>query len=324
VGATQISELQRVRILSAAAEIVDERGYTGMNVTRVTARAGVSRRTFYDLFDDREDCFIALFDETVARATEVAQSAAAGQQSWCEQARAGLSALLRLAEEEPVRATLVIVHALGGGPNVLTRRARCLDTLIAFVDQGRRSGRRGLRTRAAGKGPPADARWSALTAEGVVGAVLAVVYARMLEPDDRPLIVLLNPLMDMIVLPYLGPVAAAKELSRPMPAVEATPRRPAKDPLKGLHIRPTYRTLRVLAAIAELGGRESSYPSNREVADHAGVHDQGQISKLLARLGHFGLIENACRGHAKGEANAWRLTPEGEQLERSVRVESGR
>src|SRR4029077_13088708 len=50
VGAAQVSEVQRARILTAAAEVVGERGYGGMSVARVTGRAGVSRRTFYDLF----------------------------------------------------------------------------------------------------------------------------------------------------------------------------------------------------------------------------------------------------------------------------------
>jgi hypothetical protein len=58
------------------------------------------------------------------------------------------------------------------------------------------------------------------------------------------------------------------------------------------------------------------------VADRAGVHDQGQISKLLARLDHLGLIENTGHGHAKGEANAWGLTPRGQNVEEAIRIDS--
>src|SRR4029077_9128904 len=101
-----------------------------------------------------------------------------------EQVRAGLSGLLRFAEDEPVVGALVVVHALGSGPNVLAHRARNLGSLIAFIDRGRSQSKTspGL--------PP-------LTAEGVVGAVLAVVHGRMLDPRARPLIELLNPLMGM-------------------------------------------------------------------------------------------------------------------------------
>src|SRR5580700_1053989 len=310
-GATQISEVQRARILSAAAEIVGEVGFAGMSVARVTACAGVSRRTFYDLFEDREDCFRAVFDEAVTRASTVAISAAEGQSSWREQVRAGLSALLQFAGDERVLGSLLIVHALGSGPNVLTCRARRLGPLIAFIDQGR------SQTKAGKEGPPP------LTAEGVVGAVLSVVHGRMLERPDEPLIDLLNPLMGMIVLPYLGPGAAAKEMARTVPRVRSAPRKLTKDPLEGLQMRLTYRTLRVLAAIADQGGRGSG-PSNRAVADLAGVHDQGQISKLLARLEHLGLIANTGSAHAKGEANSWTLTDKGQEVERAIRIDSGR
>src|SRR4029077_5046318 len=302
VGATQVSEVQRARILSAAAEVVGECGYAGMSVARITGRAGVSRRTFYDLFEDREDCFVAVFDEAVARATVVARSAAAGQSTWREQVRAGLSGLLRFAGGEPVVGALMVVHALGSGPNVLARRAHSLGSLIAFIDRGRSQSK-------TSPGPPP------LTAEGVVGAVLAVVHGRMLDPRARSLIELLNPLMGMIVLPYLGPAAAAEELSRPVPRMRRAPRRPTTDPLEGLDMRLTYRTLRVLGAIADRPGA-----SNRRVADRAGVQDQGQISKLLARLEHLHLIANARDADAKGEANAWTLTPKGQEVERTTRI----
>jgi DNA-binding MarR family transcriptional regulator len=70
----------------------------------------------------------------------------------------------------------------------------------------------------------------------------------------------------------------------------------------------------VLAAIAELGGRGSP-PSNREIADAAGVSDQGQISKLLARLEHHGLLRNTGR-ETQGSPYAWHLTLRGEEIVR--------
>jgi AcrR family transcriptional regulator len=289
-------------VLTAAVQIVGELGYGGMSVARITGRAGVSRRTFYDLFDDREDCFLAAFQEAVARVKTVVVEAAAGQSAWREQVRAGLSVLLGFFDNEPGLGSLVIVDALGAGPRVLERRSRVLGDAIAIIDRGRAEAK-------PGREPPS------LTAEGIVGAVLAVIHARILEKGHPRLTSLLNPLMGMIVLPYLGQAAAAKELARPTPRVSRMPRRqqPVRDPLQGLDMRLTYRTLRVLAAIAEQPGA-----SNRHVADTAGVHDQGQISKLLARLEHLGLIENTGEGHAKGEPNAWRLTQRGEEVQRGI------
>jgi DNA-binding MarR family transcriptional regulator len=75
----------------------------------------------------------------------------------------------------------------------------------------------------------------------------------------------------------------------------------------------TYRTLRVLAAIASCPGL-----SNAGVAEQAGISDQGQISKLLKRLHAIGLVENTGGGQELGASNEWRLTAEGRRLERSV------
>jgi DNA-binding MarR family transcriptional regulator len=82
----------------------------------------------------------------------------------------------------------------------------------------------------------------------------------------------------------------------------------SEDPLEGLRMRWTYRTARVMQGISELPGA-----SNRAVADYAGIQDQGQVSKLLARLQRLGLIANTTGGQ-RGEPNAWSLTPLGEQV----------
>ena len=312
-------------MLAAAGQVVGEVGYGGMSVARVTDRAGVSRRTFYEQFDDREDCFLALFDEALARAGKVARDAATAalataKGGWRERIRAGLTALIVLVDEESEVGSLLIVDALGGGPRVLECRARALEAVKGVIDAGRAESRKGS------DAPP-------LTAEGVVGAVLSVVHARLLEEaagrrangssrsraQARPLTELINPLMAMIVLPYLGQAAAARELEAPTaPTVHRPARRraatqPLRDPLQGLEMRLTYRTLLVLSAIAEQPGA-----SNRQIADVAGVHDQGQISKLLGRLERLGLISNGGAGQAKGEANAWGLTPKGREVEAAL------
>jgi hypothetical protein len=139
---------------------------------------------------------------------------------------------------------------------------------------------------------------------------------------------LLGELMAMIVLPYLGTAAAKRERSRPAPAAPAvavgTPTpvsRSERDPLADVNLRLTHRTARVLEGIGELSGRGSD-PSNRQVANFAGVTDPGQISKLLRRLERLGLLANTGAGHAKGEPNAWALTPKGQQVTRSIRLHS--
>jgi AcrR family transcriptional regulator len=303
----RVDEIQRARVLSAMGEVVGERGAAGATVAHVVARAGVSRRTFYELFADREECFLAAFDRAVGRIAErvlPAYEQAGGR--WQEQIRAALLALLAVLDEEPELGALCVVHALGAGQRALERRARIVGALVAAVEEGRGGARKGR--------PPAP-----LAGEGVVGAVLAVLHARLLRRrGHEPLTDLAGPLMSMIVLPYLGPTAAERELARPAPPAAPRRRRTREDPLKGLDMRLTYRTVRMLMAIGAQPGA-----SNRAVGAAAGILDQGQTSKLLQRLKQLGLVDNASSGPAPGEANAWLLTPRGQQLQHTIQLQSG-
>ncbi|HST54267.1 MAG TPA: helix-turn-helix domain-containing protein [Solirubrobacteraceae bacterium] len=103
--------------------------------------------------------------------------------------------------------------------------------------------------------------------------------------------------------------------ARSMPAARRPPRVRLVDPLEGLGMRLTYRTLRALNVIVEHPG-----VSNREVGDGAGISDQGQTSKLLARLEGLGLIYNTGDGHTKGATNAWRLTARGVEVQGALQA----
>ena len=301
---SRICAVQRRRVLAAVADVVCERGFEATTVTVVVRRAKVSRRTFYDLFKDRNDVFLAAFADGVRRGENRVLPAYAAEEGWVASVRAGLVALLAFFDEEPQLAKLCVVQSLAAGPIVLERRTGLLAGITRTVDGQARNGLRG-------SGPPE------LTAEGIVGGVLAILHARLSQKDPGPLVELAGPLMGMIVLPYLGAQAARREISRPVllkPAgVNGRPSRGPARPLEGLQMRLTYRTLRVLAAIATHPGA-----SNRDIADGAGVKDQGQISKLLTRLEKLGLIHNTGTGQPRGEPNAWTLTPKGQQVQQAI------
>jgi AcrR family transcriptional regulator len=300
-----VTEIQRVRILAAMADVAAERGAGAASVAHIVARAGVSRRTFYDLFEDREDCFLAAFDEAVAQAARTVIPAYEGESRWRECIRAGLLAVLIFCEEESALARLCVVEALAAGPRALERRAEVLDRLLWAVDQGRAE-----RPARVPEPPP-------LAAEGAVGAVLSVIHRRLVAGGGAPLTPLLGELMSAIVLPYLGFSSSQKELARAAPTPPKRKTRPHHDPLEGLDMRITYRTVRVLMTIGSAPGA-----SNREIAAEAGISDQGQVSKLLTRLESLGLVRNDGVGHAKGAPNAWVLTPRGLDVERAIRVQT--
>lgn len=299
-----VTEIQRARMLSAAVDAIEENGYARLTVAQVINRAKVSRKTFYDLFLDREDCFLAVFERTLDQMRARVVEAYVEESSWRDGVRAGLAALLIFIDEEPELARLCIVDALGGGPRVLEMRAQVLVQLRRVIDLGR--------TAATTRREPPN-----VTAEGVIGAVFAVIHTRMLERSSKPYIGLHGSLMSMIVLPYLGARSASRELARQAPQVRRrakAERGVSKDPMAGLDMRLTYRTVRVLTAIREHPGA-----SNREVADGAGIADQGQISKLLSRLERLDLIENVDQAQSKGAPNEWCLTVRGERVERATR-----
>jgi hypothetical protein len=236
-------------------------------------------------FPSLEDCFLEAFQLGVRRGRAALAVAYHGAPTWADGIRAGLVALLGLLEEEPALARLWIVYSLGGGPRVQHRRAEVIAALCEFVDRGRGE--------SLARAEPPE-----VTAEGVVGGVLAIIQAR---------------LMSLILLPYLGSGAARRELRRP-PGRRPVARPGGRSAVEGTGMRLTHRTACVLRAIAEHPGA-----SNREVAEHAGVIDQGQISKLLSRLEDLRLIVNVGRGGFRGAPNAWTLTPQGEEVEHRVR-----
>ena len=258
-----------------------------------------------------------MFDEAVERIAAHIADSRWEELSWLERVRAGLWGILLFLDREPALARVCVVQSARGGSQILERRERVLKRLADLVNEGRDENN-------------AKTECSELTAEGLVGAALSIVHTRLAREDSAPLSDLHGELMAMIVLPYLGPGAARKERKRTTPGLPAAnPSKPGSeaidshresagmrrdDPLRGLPIRLTYRTVCVLEAVAEEPGL-----SNRAVGGAAGISDQGQISKLLARLERYRLLENRGEGgHAKGEPNAWHLTFAGHQVAQVV------
>jgi AcrR family transcriptional regulator len=294
-------EIQRARMLAAMVEECAKRGSGKVTVAGVVERAGVSRRTFYEVFEDCQDCLLAALDEGLRRASEHVLPAYREQGRWSERIRVALVELLEFLDAEPVVGRLLIVGWLAAGSRAVEFRRGVLAHVIAAVDEGRTESK-------TTKQPPR------LTGEGIVGGILSILHARLSAEDPGELLDLTGPLMSMIVLPYLGSTAAGRQLERPAPKRRSPNDRPAQgDPLRDLGLRLTYRTVRALVSVAEKPGS-----SNREIGQAAGIADQGQMSKLLWRLERTGLIQNTGLGPGTGAPNAWTLTQRGEAIHAAV------
>jgi AcrR family transcriptional regulator len=209
-----------------------------MTATAVVSRAGVSPKTFYHLFRDRDDCFLVMIDDCLARLAAVAAPAYERERSWPQRRRALLLELLEFVEREPEIGALVVSYLVGVGPSAREPRAGVLELLQAVVAEGR------------SQALPRYER-SPLAAEFVVGGALSVLQARLQAQPPR-LDGFVNDLMWMLVLPYLGPAAAGRELRRAVPRRQRC--RGRRDPLHGLDMCLTQRTAKVLEVIADAPG----------------------------------------------------------------------
>jgi AcrR family transcriptional regulator len=129
---------QRERMIEAMAEACAAEGYGGATVAAVIARAGVSRKTFYEHFRDREDCFLAAYDAILAQF--LGDVIAAYQQpelDWPQRVRAAIDALLAFLAAEPAFARMCIVEVLAAGERALERYNSALRLLANLLDEGR-------------------------------------------------------------------------------------------------------------------------------------------------------------------------------------------
>jgi AcrR family transcriptional regulator len=138
----QVLESQRGRMLEAIAQAVAAKGYAATTVGDVVGGAGVSRKTFYEHFVDKEECFLAAWDtgvdvlfDSIARAQRDAEGS-------MERIRLGLRAYLHTLADEPAFARTFLIEVVAAGPEAEGRRAevhaRFADLLVASHAQARR------------------------------------------------------------------------------------------------------------------------------------------------------------------------------------------
>src|SRR5258705_8682818 len=124
-----VLEMQRRRLLLAMSEVLGEVGVEDATVGRISKRAGVSRRTFYEVFEDREECFLAAFDQAIERIASEVVPAYERERKWSARVRAALTVLLEHFDAHPGVARMCVIETLRAGPEVLERRRRMLDVL---------------------------------------------------------------------------------------------------------------------------------------------------------------------------------------------------
>ena len=190
-----IASNQRERLLDAMANVVAQKGYAATRVADITDYAGVSRKTFYELFADKEDCFLAAYDAISALLMDrMARGlAAVAGGTWEVQVSALLGEFLRFLAAEPAFARMCIVEVLGSGPRGLARRDQAIESFFPVVDQIPRAQ------------PGADRWLSERTPMFVTGGILEVVYAAIRRGETESLPALEEDLTRLAFRAYLYP-----------------------------------------------------------------------------------------------------------------------
>jgi AcrR family transcriptional regulator len=129
-----VAASQRTRLLEAVGRAVAEKGYAATTIDDIVGGAGVSKKTFYEHFQDKLGCFLAAYEaasdelyEHVRAAQDGATQADAGGGAWLARTHAGIRAYLRWLAAEPALARVFLIEIAAAGPDALARRERLRD-----------------------------------------------------------------------------------------------------------------------------------------------------------------------------------------------------
>lgn len=202
-----VVEHQRQRLIRAVPAAVREKGFQALTVEDITARAGVSRRTFYENFRDKEDCFMTSYRHHAQELIATVVAAAAAGVDWEDRGRFALAALLRFFAERPDVAYMGVIEVMAAGPVALAERDQTVTALASLI------GRETVDA-ASDQAPPLLRRMTA-------GSILQLVYARVLVDHADELEELLPLSRYMVLVALEGPRrAAAKAGLLPVGAAE--------------------------------------------------------------------------------------------------------
>jgi len=194
------TESRRQFILEAMVRVVGRQGYKQTSVADVIEEAGTTRTTFYKYFDDKQDCFLEAYDWVVERVHGEVVANCNGQGSWLERVRIGLTTIVELFSLDPELARTAIVEVAAAGADARQRHWNAVNRFTQFLEDGRQeSGGREL--------PDNIALMAA-------GAVSGLIFDELLTGRADRLPELLPDLLFALLVPYIGPGAAAEEMRR--------------------------------------------------------------------------------------------------------------
>jgi AcrR family transcriptional regulator len=184
--AAQVAWHQKARLQGAMVEAVTRHGYAGTTLRELVGLAGVSKTTFYEHFESKQDCFLSTFDEIASILSGRVAEAYRTDGDFRARLVAALSAFVNLAVEEPGAASLAAVESLTLGAAGVAHRERASQDFEALVQQSFDHS-------------PSDYAVSAVTVRAIVAGIRGVTYRRLRAGEAEKLPQLAEVLVDWAI-----------------------------------------------------------------------------------------------------------------------------
>jgi AcrR family transcriptional regulator len=194
-----IARNHRERLIAGLAEAVAEHGYAGTTIAHIARHAAVSRRTFYEHFANKDECFAAAFETVMEELRARIAQGFEQADDWPDAIRAGITEMLAFLVAEPALARLCMVEALVAGPVVVERYDAAIQGFVPYF----RAGRKDL---------PQETldNLSPTTEDALAGGMASLISRRIMAGREDELENLLPALVEFVLTPYLGTVEAAR------------------------------------------------------------------------------------------------------------------
>lgn len=183
-----IAENQRERLLNGVVEAVAEHGWNATTIAKITAAAKISRRTFYEYFEGKEDCFGAAFEMIEAHVLDSILAAPGAGEPWPDRVRARLAALLDVLSRDNAVARCFLIEPLAAGGDVAGRYREAMQLLAGA-----------LRPEPMPSELDMEVRDQAL-----IGGIATLIVRRLNSGGAARLPELLPDLVELALAPYVG------------------------------------------------------------------------------------------------------------------------
>ncbi len=296
VGFAEGAPTQRDRLVAAMGELTAEVGSAATGVHHVCQRAGVSRRTFYELYVDREACFVDAQQEAFGRLLSHLDAAVADAgPEWEDRAVAVTQGMLGAWDADRILARLCLISSIGGNDETLALRRATIAQIVALL-----------------AGAPTQPLAAEPVLAGALGSVWELAFRELTDDREDAINELAGVAIYLMLAPFVGRrQAAARAAGRGSATAYVTRWTPTVtegvDDRGLLVTELTGQTLRFL----------SRHPgaANIDIARAVDVRHESQMSRHLARLERAGMVSH----QREGRTNAWMLTARGEEAARTLR-----